>query len=132
MVTRQAITELLGILLPYCSQNGKYVFYAVMIVAGRLVVEEYCRSRRGHMGLRAAQRQFDAWFAEATNATWRSPLDVKASYAKASIVAGNRVVFNISGNRYRLVARINYPFGVIEIRFFGTHAEYDRIDVEKV
>jgi mRNA interferase HigB len=103
-----------------------------MIVNGRLVVESYFSARIGHAAIRAARRQFDAWLAEALKADWKSPAAVKAKYASASIVAGNRVVFNISGNRFRLIVAVNYRFGVIDIRFFGTHAEYDEIDVETV
>jgi mRNA interferase HigB len=103
-----------------------------MLVAGRLIAEEYFQAHRGHSGVAAARRQFDAWLAETTAADWRSPADVKAKYATASVLAGSRVVFNISGNNYRLVVRINYRFGTVEIRFFGTHAEYDRIDAEKM
>jgi len=58
--------------------------------------------------------------------------DVKASYPKASILKSSRVVFNIKGNDYRLVVRIQYQAGVIAVRFFGTHAEYDRIGAETV
>ena len=63
---------------------------------------------------------------------WDSPAKVKAKYRSASIVGGNRVVFNIKGNDYRLVVKINYPYRVVYIRFVGTHAEYDDIDVEEV
>lgn len=103
-----------------------------MIVSGRLIVEHYFGARPGHAGIRAARRQFDAWLAEAAVADWKTPAAVKAKYASASIVGANRVVFNISGNNFRLVVAINYRFGVAEIRFFGTHAEYDKIDVEAV
>ena len=103
-----------------------------MIVNGRLLVETYFNARPGHAGVRAARRQFDAWLAEALAADWKTPAEVKAKYASASIVGGNRVVFNISGNRFRLVVALNYRFGVVDVRFFGTHAEYDRIDVETV
>jgi mRNA interferase HigB len=103
-----------------------------MIVQGRLVVEAYFRVRLGHLGIRAARRQFDAWLAEALDADWKNPSAIKAKYASASIVGGNRVVFNISGNRFRLIVGINYRFGVVDIRFFGTHTEYDDIDVERI
>jgi mRNA interferase HigB len=73
-----------------------------------------------------------AWFAEATKAHWRRPVDVKAKYRSASIVGGNRVVFNIAGNKYRLVVMIRYDKSIVFIRFIGTHEEYDRIDVERV
>jgi mRNA interferase HigB len=71
-------------------------------------------------------------FAEATAAEWKNPADLKRHFASASVVAGSWVVFNISGNRFRLVVAVNYAFGVVDIRFFGTHAEYDRIDVESI
>lgn len=58
--------------------------------------------------------------------------EVKASHPRASILKGGRVVFNIKGNDYRLVAALQYQAGVLAIRFFGTHAEYDRIDAETV
>lgn len=67
-----------------------------------------------------------------TRANWRTPEDIKASYPKASILKSSRVVFNIKGNDYRLVAAVQYRAGVLAIRFFGTHAEYDRIDAEIV
>jgi mRNA interferase HigB len=57
---------------------------------------------------------------------------VKAQYKNASILKGGRVVFNVAGNRYRLVAWVNYDYGVVYIRFIGTHAEYDRIDAEEI
>ncbi|MGE0118251.1 MAG: type II toxin-antitoxin system HigB family toxin [Dongiaceae bacterium] len=100
-----------------------------MLVNGRLIVEEYFVKRAGHVGIAAARKQFDAWLAEASAGEWATPAEVKRQFALASIIGGNRLVFNISGNRFRLVAAVNYRFGVIDIRFFGTHAEYDRIDV---
>jgi mRNA interferase HigB len=72
------------------------------------------------------------WLDMVVRAEWRNPEDVKASYPKASILKASRVVFNIKGNDYRLIARIQYQAGALAIRFFGTHAEYDRIDAETV
>jgi mRNA interferase HigB len=72
-----------------------------------------------------------AWFREVEKEDWVSPADVKRKYRSASIV-GERVVFNIKGNTYRLVAWINYPFKVVYVRFVGTHKEYDAIDVKEV
>jgi mRNA interferase HigB len=103
-----------------------------MIVVGTDVLENYFADRAGHRGIKAARSQYDAWLAIAVGAQWRSPEDVKASYPKASILKGGRVVFNIKGNDYRLIARVQYQAGVLAIRFFGTHAEYDRIDAETV
>lgn len=73
-----------------------------------------------------------AWYREVEQEDWDTPAKVKEKYRSASIVGDNRVVFNIKGNHYRLVVRINYPYRVVYIRFVGTHAEYDRIDVEEV
>ena len=69
-----------------------------------------------------------AWYSDAQQSTWLSPSAIKKTYASASILNENRVVFNIKGNYYRLVAKINYRAGIVCIRFIGTHSEYDKID----
>jgi len=79
-----------------------------------------------------AEESLLAWYREVEQEDWDTPAKVQAKYRSASIVGGNRVVFNIKGNDYRLVVRINYAYRVVYIRFVGTHAEYDRIDVEEV
>ena len=73
-----------------------------------------------------------AWYREVEKEDWDTPAKVKEKYRSASIVGNNRVVFNIKGNNYRLVVRVNYPYRVVYVRFVGTHAEYDGIDVEEV
>ena len=73
-----------------------------------------------------------AWYHDARKADWRSPADIKRVYANASIVAENRVVFNIKGNKYRLVVAINYSYRMCYVRFVGSHQTYDRIDVKSV
>ena len=72
------------------------------------------------------------WFHDVELANWDSPADIKVVYKNASIVANNRIVFNIKGNRYRLVVVVIYQHGVIYIRFVGTHEEYDGIDVTTI
>src|SRR5690242_16415347 len=99
-----------------------------MIVIGTDLVERYFSTRSGHTGIKAARAQYEVWLTIAGQAQWRTPQDVKRSHPKASILKGGRVVFNIKGNDYRLVSALNYQAGVLAIRFFGTHAEYDRID----
>src|SRR5437764_15489621 len=81
---------------------------------------------------RDAEQPLKAWFREAARADWANPSDVKAAYRNASIVANDRIMFNIAGNKYRLVVRVNYPYRVVYIRFIGTHRQYDRIDVTEV
>ena len=73
-----------------------------------------------------------AWHRYATKADWATPADVKASFGNASILRDGRVVFNLAGNKYRLVVWINYPYRVVYIRFIGTHAQYDRIDAQSI
>jgi mRNA interferase HigB len=103
-----------------------------MIVIGTDVVENYFADHAGHRGIKAARSQYDAWLDIVVGAEWRNPEDVKASYPKACILKAGRVVFNIKGNDYRLIARVQYQAGALAIRFFGTHAEYDRTDAETV
>ena len=68
----------------------------------------------------------------AKDADWTLPAEVKADVRNASIIAGNRVVFNIAGNKYRLIVKANYPYRIFYIRFIGTHEQYDRIDAKTV
>ena len=103
-----------------------------MIVIGTDVVENYLADHAGHKGIKAARSQYEAWLDIVTRANWRNLEGVKASYSKASILKASRVVFNIKGNDYRLVARVQYQAGALAIRFFGTHVEYDKIDAETV
>lgn len=73
-----------------------------------------------------------AWHRQALHANWSSPADVKQDFRNASILKDGRVVFNIAGNKYRLVVWINYAFRVVYIRFIGSHAQYDKIDVQTI
>jgi len=73
-----------------------------------------------------------SWYALASRAAWRAPADVKAAYRNASIIANNRVVFNIKGNAYRLIVAVHYNRSMMFVRFVGTHREYDNIDAGTV
>lgn len=79
-----------------------------------------------------ALEPLSAWYAIASRVHWSSPADVKAAYRNASFVAGNRVVFNIKGNHYRLVVAMRYDRQIGYVRFVGTHSQYDRIDATTV
>lgn len=84
---------------------------------------------RGHWTRYAdAEEPLKAWLALAERASWQSPHDIKADYASASILSHDRVVFNVKGNTYRLVVAVSYAKQVVLVKFFGTHAEYDKID----
>ena len=97
-----------------------------MRIFNRSAIESYGRLHA------VARESLRAWDAEASRAEWRSPEDVKQQYPKASVIANNRVVFNIAGNAFRLIVSFNYKFQAGYIKFFGTHAEYDRIDAATV
>ena len=73
-----------------------------------------------------------AWLAETRLAQWNSPQDIKKQYAHASIIANNRVVFNIKGNDYRLIVAVAYKMKYVYVKFIGTHAEYDKVDAASV
>ena len=79
-----------------------------------------------------AEGPLKAWYAEAKAAGWSRPGDIKAKYRSASILKNSRVVFNIAGNKYRLVVKVNYRFGIVHIRFIGTHRQYDSINAEEM
>jgi mRNA interferase HigB len=78
------------------------------------------------------EQPLKVWHAEAEEAIWENPAEIKAHYSTASILKDSRVVFNIGGNKYRLIVKINYAYQICYIRFIGTHQEYDRIDAETV
>jgi mRNA interferase HigB len=79
-----------------------------------------------------AEQPLKSWFKVARAADWATPADVRQDYRTASFLAGNRICFDIAGNKFRLIVRINYPTRTIFIRFIGTHAEYDKIDANTV
>lgn len=79
-----------------------------------------------------AQGPLEAWHDEVCTAAWKTPQDIKELYASASICGNNRVVFNIGGNKYRLVVEVQYVAGIVWVKFVGAHAQYDKIDVETV
>jgi mRNA interferase HigB len=79
-----------------------------------------------------SEQPLKAWFHEAKTARWKSFADIKARYRSADLLPGNRVVFNVKGNTYRLVVHLHYNTGIVFIRFVGTHAGYDKIDAPTI
>lgn len=79
-----------------------------------------------------AEQPLKAWFCEAEQALWDTPQDIKDHYRSADFLKNNRVIFNIAGNKYRLIVQINYSYSIVYIRFLGTHKEYDKIDPETI
>jgi mRNA interferase HigB len=78
------------------------------------------------------EQQLRAWHDEVISQKWEQPADIKARYASASILKKRRVVFNIKGNKYRLIVGVAFKVGVVYIKFIGTHKEYDEVDAETV
>ena len=79
-----------------------------------------------------ARQPVMAWYRQVRAADWATPADVKRAIGSASILKDGRAVFNIAGNKYRIVVWINYPYRVVYIRFIGTHRKYDRIDAQTI
>lgn len=79
-----------------------------------------------------ARQPLQAWYADVKQANWKRPSDIKATYQTASFISNNRVIFNIKGNKYRIVIVIEYRFGIVYIRFVGSHQEYDHISADTI
>ncbi|MBN8217836.1 MAG: type II toxin-antitoxin system HigB family toxin [Spirochaetes bacterium] len=98
----------------------------------RVIALKTLRSFWLEAGHSDAEQALRAWHHEAREAEWRNPRDIKVRYPTASILPGNRVVFNIKGNKYRLVVAIKYDFNLVLIRFVGTHAQYDQVNAGEI
>ena len=92
-------------------------------------IRRFAAGRRDQPAVKAA---FDAWFDEVKKADWASTADVKRLYATASVVTADRVVFNLKGHAYRLVASVDFEKRIVWIKWVGAHKDYDRLDVTKV
>jgi mRNA interferase HigB len=103
-----------------------------MRILSRRALREFVGSLVGHRDQKPVRAALDGWYADVKKATWNDPSDLKKQYGSASILKNRRAVFNVCGNKYRLVVKINYVKGVVYIRFVGSHAAYDLIDAEEV
>jgi len=103
-----------------------------MRIIARRTLRTFVDELAGRKDQRAIRAAIDAWYAEASRATWRNSADVKRLYATASIVGADRVVFNIKGNDFRLVVSVDYGKSAVWIKWIGTHKEYDRINVAEI
>ena len=103
-----------------------------MRIIARRTLLDFVAQRAGHKDQQALKSALDAWFAEVRSAEWTSMADVKRLYRTASVVAADRVVFNIKGNSYRLVVAVDFEKQIVFIKWIGSHDAYDRIDVTKV
>jgi mRNA interferase HigB len=103
-----------------------------MRIIARRTLREFVDSLAGRKGQPAVRAALEAWFDEVKKARWTSTADVRQSYATASIVTAERIVFNVKGNAYRLVVSVDFEKGIVWIKWIGTHQEYDHIDVKEV
>jgi len=101
-------------------------------VIARRTLLRFVMSLKGQQGQKAVKAALDAWFYEAQRAKWRHSAEVKRSYATASILSADRLVFNIKGNDYRLVTAIDYRRQIVFIKWLGSHRDYDKIDARTV
>lgn len=98
----------------------------------RVIAKSTLRRFWSQKGCKDAKGPLRAWHEEACMAKWKRPQDIKDQYANASFCGNNRVVFNIGGNKYRLVVEVQYDAAIVWVKFVGTHRQYDNIDVETV
>ena len=103
-----------------------------MRVIARGTLYGFLRNRVERKQRKIVKAQLDAWYSEASRAKWKNPAELKQQFRSASIVSSERVVFNIKGNEFRLITAINYAYGVLLIKWLGTHKEYDGINVHEV
>lgn len=105
--------------------KGSQYIISVHVISKKTLVDYYYAHKE-------TKSQLEAWYYEVKNANWSSPVDIKEKYGNASIIGGNKVVFNIKGNKYRLVTKINYRMKIVYIKFIGTHKEYDKLNIEEI
>ena len=103
-----------------------------MRVIARKTLKAFVESRKGSKDQKAVKAALDSWFHEAQSAVGKNPSEVLKCYGNASIVGSDRVVFNLKGNDYRLVVAMDYPRQILFIKWIGTHAAYNKIDVKRV
>lgn len=103
-----------------------------MRVFARGTLNCFVRNRVESRHQKAVKGHLEAWYAEASKASWKNSAEVKTFYRSASVVSSQRIVFNIKGNDYRLIIAIDYTYQVIRVIWLGTHKEYDKVDVERI
>ena len=97
------------------------------VISNKILKEFYSKP-----AYKDAKAPLESWYKSTVKATWNSPADIKRVYKHVSIIANNRAVFNVAGNKYRLIAGINYPAKIVFVKFVGTHKQYDKADAATV
>jgi mRNA interferase HigB len=128
----QTATEGSGLVGNLPKTHSSHITIFQSAISMRVISKRTLREFWEYPEYEDARVPLEAWYREAKNATWQEPMEIKAQYRSASILKDGRVVFNIAGNKYRLVVWINYPTQNLFIKFIGTHKQYDRIDAETI
>ena len=103
-----------------------------MRIVARRTLDQFVASVAGQMDHLSVKKAIDTWFFEVKKAEWTNSADIRNTFATASITSAERVVFNIRGNSYRLVATVNFRLQTVWIKWIGTHRDYDKIDVKEI
>ena len=98
----------------------------------RIIAKSTLRAFYEHANYQDSKSALEAWHYEVSKAEWRNPNEIKTQYKSASIIGDGKVVFNICGNKYRLIVKINYFAKIVFIKFIGTHKQYDKINIEEL
>lgn len=114
-----------------CSRIGNFFCYlcfkhVTLRVIAKKILRDFWESHAD------SEQQLKAWYHETSKAEWKNPNEIKQEYPSASILNNNRVVFNIKGNNYRLIVKVNYDYQMVWIRFIGTHSEYGKINANEI
>jgi len=110
------------------TNNGNICYYIKVRIISRSTLKQFYETS----SYSDSKESLEVWFHEAKRASWSSWVIIKQKYGSASILKNGRVIFNICGNKYRLIVKINYEAQLIYIRFIGTHKEYDKINAEEI
>ena len=97
-----------------------------MKVVNRSLIEDYIKSHNDASG------QLSAWLENVERLNCKTPLEIKSQIPNAGPIPDNRVIFDIKGNKYRMIVKINYSIGLVYVRWIGTHAEYNKINAETI
>ena len=98
----------------------------------RVISVKKLKEFRSKSEYRDSEKSLRAWYSEAKKGDWSSPHAIKRAYRTASVIGNERVIFNICGNKYRLIVAVKYEFKIFYIRFIGTHHQYGEIDVKEI
>jgi len=127
--SKETLVGFLGAVLNKRVVTNLVTYYScIMRVISRKILKEFYSNQK----YTDSKIPIEVWFKDTSKATWKLPSDIKEKYRNASLPKGNRIVFNIHGNKYRLIVKIHYNLQTVFIRFIGTHEQYNKINAEEI